>query len=131
MILVKLYNLIQLQNLILFLNLHKQSKRKLNKNPPAVLVFVSKDTSPVAFAEKIVKEFSMISSDCRVAVMHEFIGDRDARGHFLARMRRGEDVLATQTVDAAITTTNGRPTRVPADFVAAIGEFRDGGRSRP
>ncbi|MFC2176790.1 acyl-CoA thioesterase [Actinomycetota bacterium] len=40
------------------------------------------------------------------------------------RMRRGGDVLATQTVDAAITTTNGRPTRVPVEFVAAIGDFR-------
>jgi acyl-CoA thioester hydrolase len=41
------------------------------------------------------------------------------------RMRRGDEVLAIQTVDAAITTTNGRPTRVPAEFVAAIGEFRE------
>ncbi len=43
------------------------------------------------------------------------------------RMRRHDELLATQTVDAAITTTAGRPTRVPAEFVAAISEYREAG----
>ena len=42
---------------------------------------------------------------------------------WLQTMRRGDEVLATQVVEAAITTTIGRPTRIPAAFVTAIGEF--------
>ena len=40
------------------------------------------------------------------------------------RIRRGDEVLATQVVDAAFTRTNGRPTRAPAGFVEAIAKFR-------
>ncbi len=36
------------------------------------------------------------------------------------RIRRGDDVLATQVVDAAFTKTNGRPTRTPDGFVQAV-----------
>ena len=40
------------------------------------------------------------------------------------RMRRGDEVLATQIVDAAITSTNGRPTRIPEAFAAAAAKYQ-------
>lgn len=43
------------------------------------------------------------------------------------RIRRGDEVLATQSVDAAFTRTNGRPTRAPEGFVAAFSEYSEGG----
>lgn len=39
------------------------------------------------------------------------------------RLLRGEEVLATQTVEAAITDRSGRPTRLPVDFAAALGPY--------
>lgn len=39
------------------------------------------------------------------------------------RIRRGEEVLTTQVVDAAFTTTAGRPTRAPAGFAEAIAKY--------
>jgi acyl-CoA thioester hydrolase len=42
---------------------------------------------------------------------------------FHQRIRRGEDILSTQTVHAAFTNTSGRPTRVPAGFVEALGPY--------
>ncbi|MCP3974580.1 MAG: acyl-CoA thioesterase [bacterium] len=39
------------------------------------------------------------------------------------RMRRGDEVLATQTVEAAITKTNGRPTRIPEGFATAAAAY--------
>jgi acyl-CoA thioester hydrolase len=40
------------------------------------------------------------------------------------RMRRGEEILATQLVEAAMTRTNGRPTRVSPEFAAAIAPYQ-------
>ena len=40
------------------------------------------------------------------------------------RIRRGDEVLVTQTVEAAFTRTSGRPTRAPEEFVAALEPFR-------
>ena len=40
------------------------------------------------------------------------------------RIRRGDEVLATQTVHAAFTNPNGRPTRAPQGFVAAFEPYR-------
>ena len=40
------------------------------------------------------------------------------------RIRRGDEILVTQVVEAAFTRTNGRPTRAPEEFVAAVGPFR-------
>ena len=39
------------------------------------------------------------------------------------RMRRGDTVLATQLVDAAFTTTDGRPTRIPEGFATELAPF--------
>ncbi|NND01775.1 MAG: acyl-CoA thioesterase [Acidimicrobiia bacterium] len=39
------------------------------------------------------------------------------------RIRRSEEVLATQIVDAAFTRPGGRPTRAPEGFVAAISRY--------
>ena len=39
------------------------------------------------------------------------------------RIRRGPEVLATQTVHAAFTRTNGRPTRAPEGFVSAVSKY--------
>ena len=43
---------------------------------------------------------------------------------FRQRIRRGAEVLATQTVHAAFTKPNGRPTRAPEGFVEAVARFR-------
>jgi len=43
---------------------------------------------------------------------------------FNQRIRRGEAILATQTVNAAFTNTDGRPTRVPEGFVEALAPYR-------
>ncbi len=39
------------------------------------------------------------------------------------RIRRSDVVLATQTVDAAFTRTDGRPTRAPEGFVEAMSAY--------
>ena len=39
------------------------------------------------------------------------------------RIRRGDEVLATQIVDAAFTRPGGRPTRVPEGFVDAMSRY--------
>ena len=39
------------------------------------------------------------------------------------RIRRGDEILATQTVDAAFTKPTGRPTRAPEGFVDAISKY--------
>lgn len=43
---------------------------------------------------------------------------------FNQRIRRGDEVLATQTVHAAFTNPAGRPTRVPEGFVEALAPYR-------
>ena len=40
------------------------------------------------------------------------------------RIRRRDEVLATEVVHAAFTRTNGRPTRAPEGFVEAISRYR-------
>ena len=39
------------------------------------------------------------------------------------RMRRGDEVLATQIVEAASTKTTGRPTRIPEGFATAAAAY--------
>lgn len=39
------------------------------------------------------------------------------------RIRRGDQMLATQIVDAAITRPDGKPTRIPAGFAEAVSVF--------
>ena len=43
---------------------------------------------------------------------------------FNQRIRRGEEILATQTVHAAFTNTSGRPTRAPQGFVEALAPYQ-------
>ncbi len=43
------------------------------------------------------------------------------------RILRGEEVLATQELRAAVTNLAGRPVRFPADLVAALEPYRVGG----
>ena len=43
---------------------------------------------------------------------------------FNQRIRRGETVLATQTVHAAFTNLAGRPTRAPEGFIEALEPYR-------
>ena len=40
------------------------------------------------------------------------------------QLRRGDDLLATQTVSAAMTDTTGRPVRFLPDFTAALEPYR-------
>ena len=39
------------------------------------------------------------------------------------RILRGDEVLATQIVDAAFTRPGGRPTRAPEGFVEAVSKY--------
>ena len=43
---------------------------------------------------------------------------------FNQRIRRGDTVLATQTVHAAFTNTAGRPTRAPDGFTEALAPYQ-------
>ncbi len=57
----------------------------------------------------------------RLTVRSELLEMRRASMTFLQRIYRGEDLLVEQTITAAMTSHDGRPTRVPPDLAAALG----------
>ena len=61
---------------------------------PAVLIFLSKDTSPIRFAEKL-SEF-----DIKSALLHEYINDKTLRSKFLKLFKNGsiDAVIASESV---------------------------------
>jgi len=48
---------------------------------------------------------------------------RRATSTWKQRLLRGDEVIATQTIQAAITDTAGKPKRFPPDVAAALGPF--------
>jgi acyl-CoA thioester hydrolase len=58
--------------------------------------------------------------------VHSRLGERRrATSTWLQELRRGDELLATNEVRAAITTLDGRPTRPPAELAAALDALRD------
>jgi len=58
-----------------------------------------------------------------VVVDTELAELRRVTGRWRQRMRRGDEILASQVVDAAFTNIAGRPTRIPGGFAAAVARF--------
>eukprot|EP01083_Nonionella_stella_P016033 44819_1 len=67
-------------------------KKKLYN--PAVLIFVSKDTSPIKFAERLCQH------DMKCALLHEYINDKTMRSKFLKLFKNGsiDAVIATESI---------------------------------
>lgn len=58
--------------------------------------------------------------------VHSRIGERRrATSTWLQELRRGDELLATNEVRAAITSLDGRPTRPPAELTAALEALRE------
>ncbi|MBC8194515.1 MAG: acyl-CoA thioesterase [Acidimicrobiia bacterium] len=53
----------------------------------------------------------------------EVLETRRASSIWRQRILRGDEVMATQQVRAAITNSNGRPTRAPAELAEALAPF--------
>ena len=56
-----------------------------------------------------------------VTVHSELVELRRASMRFRQRIHRGDELLVEQTITAAMTTLDGRPTRVPPQLAAALG----------
>lgn len=59
----------------------------------------------------------------RVTVETEVGEIKRVTAQWRQRIMRGDQVLATQIVDAAFTRPGGRPTRAPDGFVEAVGKY--------
>lgn len=57
----------------------------------------------------------------RLTISSELAELRRVSMSFRQRIRRGDELLVEQLITAATITTQGRPTRVPAELVAALG----------
>ena len=57
----------------------------------------------------------------RLTISSELAELRRVSMSFKQQIRRGDELLVEQTITAATITTQGRPTRVPAELVAALG----------
>lgn len=55
-----------------------------------------------------------------LTVESELVGVRRVSMTFQQRIKRGEETLVEQTISAAALTSAGRPTRIPAELVAAL-----------
>jgi len=58
-----------------------------------------------------------------LVVETEVVETRRASSIWHQRILRGDDVMATQQVRAAITDSNGRPTRAPAELTEGLAPF--------
>ncbi len=58
-----------------------------------------------------------------LTVETEVVETRRASSIWCQRILRGDDVMATQQVRAAITNSNGRPTRAPVELADALAPF--------
>jgi len=58
-----------------------------------------------------------------ITVETEVVEFRRASSLWRQRLLRGDEVVARQEVRAAITNTEGRPARVPADVIEALGPY--------
>jgi acyl-CoA thioester hydrolase len=56
-----------------------------------------------------------------ITVISDLLELRRASMRFLQRIQRGEQVLVEQTITVAMTSLDGRPTRVPPELATALG----------
>ena len=65
---------------------------------PAVLVFVGKDSSPIALAE------ALSEHDLKSALLHEYVNDKSLRSEFLKLFKNGrmDAVIATESISRGL-----------------------------